>query len=183
MTGLDLEKLKECRQLCARIAETPTRCLILININSQRLFLNEGSISISYLISTALKGTGQELDSGKIPLGLHRVKEKIGEGADPFAIFKNRQCTEEIAVPEVGGAAIVGRILCLEGLEAGINRGNNLEGKSVDSFERGIFIHGTNDNENIGKAVSQGCIRMLPNDIVELFNKVPVGTLVYIYKT
>ena len=37
-------------------------------------------------------------------------------------------------------------------------------------------IHGTNRPDSIGKAASYGCIRMLNRDIVDLFERVEVGT-------
>lgn len=39
-------------------------------------------------------------------------------------------------------------------------------------------IHGTNKPDSIGKAVSNGCIRMLNSDVIDLYSKVPVGTKV-----
>ncbi|QOR65396.1 L,D-transpeptidase [Cytobacillus suaedae] len=42
-------------------------------------------------------------------------------------------------------------------------------------------IHGTNNEESIGKYVSNGCVRMHNKNVENLFNKVPVGTKVYIY--
>jgi lipoprotein-anchoring transpeptidase ErfK/SrfK len=39
-------------------------------------------------------------------------------------------------------------------------------------------IHGTNDPKSIGKAMSSGCIRMLNEDVADLFERVPVGTKV-----
>ena len=47
----------------------------------------------------------------------------------------------------------------------------------VDTLYR---IHGTNQPESIGKAVSSGCIRMLNQDIAELYPLVPVGTPVVV---
>jgi lipoprotein-anchoring transpeptidase ErfK/SrfK len=41
-------------------------------------------------------------------------------------------------------------------------------------------IHGTRDPKSIGKAVSSGCIRMLNADVVELFDRVPLGTRVIV---
>ena len=41
-------------------------------------------------------------------------------------------------------------------------------------------IHGTNDPSSIGKAMSSGCVRMLNQDIAELFLHVPVGTRVIV---
>ena len=39
-------------------------------------------------------------------------------------------------------------------------------------------IHGTNEPNTIGKAVSSGCIRLLNEDVYDLYNRVPVGTVV-----
>lgn len=41
-----------------------------------------------------------------------------------------------------------------------------------------ILIHGTNDSNGIGMKVSAGCIRMLPDDMEELFALAPIGTKV-----
>lgn len=41
-------------------------------------------------------------------------------------------------------------------------------------------IHGTNEPQSIGKAMSSGCIRMLNQDIAELFDNVIVGTPVIV---
>jgi L,D-transpeptidase ErfK/SrfK len=40
------------------------------------------------------------------------------------------------------------------------------------------LIHGTDDWHGIGRRDSRGCIRMYPEDIVEMFGKIPVGTKV-----
>jgi hypothetical protein len=41
-------------------------------------------------------------------------------------------------------------------------------------------IHGTNEPDTIGKAVSSGCIRMMNADVINLFGRVPVGTRVVV---
>ncbi|HUQ35602.1 MAG TPA: L,D-transpeptidase [Aestuariivirga sp.] len=41
-------------------------------------------------------------------------------------------------------------------------------------------IHGTNDPKSIGKSVSSGCVRMLNEDIADLFDKVKIGTKVIV---
>ena len=43
-------------------------------------------------------------------------------------------------------------------------------------------IHGTNAAETIGGAVSSGCIRMLNNDVIDLYDRVKVGARVYVYQ-
>jgi lipoprotein-anchoring transpeptidase ErfK/SrfK len=41
-------------------------------------------------------------------------------------------------------------------------------------------IHGTSEPQSIGTAVSSGCIRLFNQDIIDLFNRVPVGTPVVV---
>jgi lipoprotein-anchoring transpeptidase ErfK/SrfK len=41
-------------------------------------------------------------------------------------------------------------------------------------------VHGTNEPHTIGQAVSSGCIRMLNDDVIDLYNRVKVGTKVMI---
>lgn len=41
-------------------------------------------------------------------------------------------------------------------------------------------IHGTNEPESIGQAVSSGCIRMLNQDVIDLYTRVPVGAPVIV---
>ena len=41
-------------------------------------------------------------------------------------------------------------------------------------------VHGTNEPEKIGQAASSGCIRMRNIDVVDLFNRVPVGATVIV---
>jgi lipoprotein-anchoring transpeptidase ErfK/SrfK len=41
-------------------------------------------------------------------------------------------------------------------------------------------IHGTNEPHTIGRAVSSGCIRMLNSDVIDLYNRVRVGTAVVV---
>jgi lipoprotein-anchoring transpeptidase ErfK/SrfK len=47
----------------------------------------------------------------------------------------------------------------------------------VDTLYR---IHGTNDPLSIGKAVSSGCVRMLDQDVMDLYERVPLGTKVVV---
>ncbi|MCT7378322.1 L,D-transpeptidase [Chelativorans salis] len=41
-------------------------------------------------------------------------------------------------------------------------------------------IHGTNQPETIGGAVSSGCIRMVNHDVIDLYERVPVGARVVV---
>jgi lipoprotein-anchoring transpeptidase ErfK/SrfK len=113
-------------------------------------------------------------------LGLHVIQEKIGDGADPYAIFKSRLNTGEIAIPN-GKEYITSRILRISGLEEGFNKGTDANGTVVDTFARYVYIHGTNEIDQIGKPAGAGCVRLKPDDMIALFNKIPNNTPVYIY--
>ena len=41
-------------------------------------------------------------------------------------------------------------------------------------------IHGSNEPETIGEAVSSGCFRMTNDDVVDLYDRVPIGTTVIV---
>ena len=41
-------------------------------------------------------------------------------------------------------------------------------------------LHGTNEPTTIGEAVSSGCIRLFNQDIIDLYNRVPVGAPVVV---
>ena len=63
----------------------------------------------------------------------------------------------------------------MEGLEEGLNKGVN-----IDSYERKIYIHGTNEEGLIGKPASHGCIRMKNKDIIELYKHTKSGQIIVI---
>ena len=45
----------------------------------------------------------------------------------------------------------------------------------------GFLLHGTNEENSIGEAVSHGCVRMYNQDVDQLYELTPVGTPVYIF--
>jgi len=143
------------------------------------LFLKDkDSVLSSYPISTSKYGIGNNSGSNKTPLGRHRIVSKLGRNAPLGAIFKRRRNIGKIAKTCKNGTDLITtRILRLEGLEKGLNRG-----KGVDSFQRCIYIHGTPEENIIGKPASHGCIRMKNRDIIKLFDSVKRNTLVAINK-
>jgi lipoprotein-anchoring transpeptidase ErfK/SrfK len=72
-------------------------------------------------------------------------------------------------------ATICHRILWLRGLQPGFNRGG-----SVDSFARFIYIHDFGDETTLGPPASHGCVHVAASDLMPLFDRTPVGTLVWI---
>jgi hypothetical protein len=172
-------------QLDSKIQNSPY--YIIINHAKQTLTVISNTakdIIATYDISTAKRGLGETSASKKTPRGVHRIHQKIGHNAPVNAIFKNRQFSGRIWQPMPRNKHrydyIVTRILVLDGLEPGFNKGFNSHGKSVDSNNRGIYIHGTTMEWKLGSPASIGCIHMSNTDLIELFNMVPVGTLVWI---
>nr|WP_201327573.1 L,D-transpeptidase [Thermotomaculum hydrothermale] len=159
---------------------------VLVKVNEQKLYLLQGKkVLKEYAVSTAKNGVGNVEGSFCTPLGLHRICEKIGKGLPLGAVLKGRKFTGEIADIEkrpvsTGKDLITTRILWLEGLEEGKNRGYNEKGRFVDTKKRYIYIHGTNEEGLIGKPVSHGCIRMKNKDILDLWEKIEKGIIVLI---
>jgi hypothetical protein len=152
---------------------------IIVSIADQELRLQQGGLDrFVFPVSTASRGTGCRDGSFCTPLGLHRIRLKIGAGCVPGTVFVRRRPTGEVLTPELRQAFpdrdwMLTRVLWLQGLEAGVNRGGD-----VDTLRRFVYIHGTADEERIGEPVSHGCVRMRSGDIVRLFDAVANGTLV-----
>lgn len=153
-----------------------------IAIQQQQLFLYEKTRCLkTYAVSTAINGAGEQMHSECTPRGWHCVAAKIGDGMPLNGVFLHRQATKDIyhaalARQYPGKDWILTRILRLAGLEAN----KNLYGK-VDSYQRYIYIHGTAAEEKIGQPASRGCVRMRNDDIIELYDQMDVGSLVYLY--
>lgn len=157
--------------------------LIEISIQDQLLRVHLVDGIREYSISTAKKGIGQLKGSNQTPLGWHTIRAKIGATAHPNSVFVGRRFTGEIYTPELAAKFprrdwILSRILWLSGCEVGQNRLGD-----VDTMQRYIYIHGTPDSEPMGVAESHGCIRMRNCDVIELFDLVPAGALVWLQES
>ena len=140
----------------------------------------KGAVVRSYVISRSKRPSSNVANSMGTPHGLHEIAERIGAGQPSGTVFKSRVPTgrhySEIATDEVGtGNLVTSRILWLRGLEPGINSGGE-----VDTYKRYIYIHGTQREDRIGEALSAGCILMRNSDVIELYDEVRVGDLVWI---
>jgi UDP-N-acetylmuramate--alanine ligase len=156
---------------------------LLVDVFTQHLFLLEATeLEAAWPVSTAACGLDNREDSGGTPPGLHRVHRKIGQDAEPGMIFASRKPTgilwrqtDDQAPEPAQDDLILSRILTLDGLEDGVNRG-----PGIDSRARYIYIHGTNHEQKIGLPESGGCVRMTNIDVVELFSLVEEGDPVVI---
>ncbi len=144
---------------------------IHVSVARQRLSLKRGRKTIrSFPISTSKYGLGAEEGSFKTPTGRFRVAEKFGDGLPTDVAFKSRQPLKPTAEMLQSDDLVMSRIFWLDGLEAG----------NANSYDRFIYIHGTNHEDKIGQPASHGCIRMRNADVAELFPLVPVETEVLI---
>ena len=144
---------------------------ISISIARQELTVREGRKKVaSYPISTSQFGVGNQEGSFKTPTGRFRVAERIGEGMPPDTVFKSRRPVKTSRRMLEADDLVMARILWLDGLER----------QNANTHERYIYIHGTNHEDEIGRATSQGCVRMRRADLVELFDRVTTGTPVVI---
>jgi lipoprotein-anchoring transpeptidase ErfK/SrfK len=155
---------------------------ISISIGKQVLdFIGDnGDLIRRYPISSAKNGVGEQNGSFCTPRGKHIVRAKVGSGHPANTVFVERRPTGEFYSSELARQFpkrdwILTRILWLSGCEPGFNR----LGK-VDTMRRAIYIHGSPDSVEMGKPGSHGCIRMRNQDVIELFDLVPIRTLVEI---
>lgn len=168
---------------CRRHHVQLTRFILSVAVAPQRMFLwerndeNSHRLAKTFVISTSAFGIGQRLNSNQTPLGLHRIAEKIGGGQPIGTVFRSRQPVglKWAGLPK---ASIVHRILWLEGLVPGFNRGGD-----VDSYRRYIYIHGFGDETTLGRPASHGCIHLAAKDLLPLYEMLPVHTVVWIADT
>lgn len=144
-----------------------------VSIDDQILSVMQGNRCIrQFVISTATKGMGFTPGSYRIPIGRFQIAEKIGSGEADGTVFKQRI---PVGLWQPGDCVaedlILSRILRLEGLDE----------ENVNTFDRYIYIHGTNHEDKLGQPASHGCIRLDPSEMIELFNQVDEGTPLIIH--
>ncbi len=61
--------------------------------------------------------------------------------------------------------------------------GNPMGARALYLGDTVYRIHGTNQPQTIGYAVSSGCFRLVNRDVIDLFDRVPVGTRVVILQS
>lgn len=152
----------------------PPKGDVVVSVKDQKLGIyDHGKLTKQFVISTSKFGLGDQQGSNRTPLGEHEIIAKIGKGLPAGAVLKSRRWNGEVLKPNAPGRdPIVSRILWLRGMEA-TNR---------NAFNRYIYIHGTTEENRLGKPASYGCVRMGMKDVVDLFDTVNVGAKVVITK-
>ena len=154
------------------IAPLDTSNQVIISVRDQKLvLLRNGSKVATYPISTSMFGLGDAWGRMTTPLGYLAVEKKIGDNVPVGAVFHKRRLTGEVLQPNAPGRdPITTRIIWLRGLEA----------QNAHAFQRCIYIHGTPEENKIGRPASYGCIRMKSKDVAELYDQLPLGAVVQI---
>ena len=145
---------------------------IVVSVADQEMALMaRGKVVKRFPVSTSKFGTGDAVGSYRTPLGETFVSAKIGDGLPPGAVLKNRNATGEVVKANAPGRdAIVSRVIWLRGMD----------GTTANTRERCIYIHGTAEEQRIGRRASYGCIRMRSKDVIALYSLVHIGTHVRI---
>jgi hypothetical protein len=172
--------LERVTKTCQQLGIKPADRLLYVRISTATLqFYRAGVLVRSYVVSTSRRPPSNVKNSLGTPRGLHEIAERIGAGHPPGMVFKSRLPTgqhfSELAESEQSASLVTTRILWLRGLEPEVNLGGN-----VDSYERYIYIHGTNLEPRIGAPLSGGCVLMRNLDIIELYEEVRRGDQVLI---
>jgi UDP-N-acetylmuramate-alanine ligase len=170
-------RLRTIHDAVAKHLSAPDEQYLVVSVETQTLFVcARGVVVDRFDCSTSRFGNGNRENSLKTPLGVHRIREKYGAGAPPGRIFRDREDTgEDWDHKQNGDNLILTRILRLEGLEEGINKG-----PGVDSYERYIYIHGTGREDLIGTPLSHGCVCLRNLDVIRLFDMAAEGAIVVI---
>lgn len=173
--------MEQVNKTCERLGIKPGERVLVVRISTATLqFFRGGAVVQTYAISTSKRPPSNVKNSLGTPRGLHEIAERIGAGQPPGMVFKarvptGRHFTEVLQREPDNDNLITSRILWLRGLEPGVNRGGD-----VDTYERYVYIHGTNHDDRIGEPLSSGCVLMRNLDIVELYEDVRAGDLVWI---
>lgn len=141
-----------------------------VSVDDQVLRVFRGStLERSYTVSTAAKGVGFTPGSMRTPTGRFVICQKVGADQPSGTIFVAREPVGHWQPGEPSAKDhVLTRIIRLSGLQP----------ENANSFDRFIYIHGTNHEEKLGSPASCGCIRMSNADVIELHDMVEPGMIV-----
>jgi hypothetical protein len=175
-----LEENARVNQSCASLSIIPTERRLIVSIRMQTMALIENDRIVQiFAVSTSKNPPSCVADSYGTPTGLHAIADKIGAEAPEGMVFKGRvptgQLYGEVSAEEAKRSLITSRILRLRGHEPGKN-----SGAGCDTYDRYVYIHGTNHEELIGQPASAGCVQLRNSEMIELFDRMEAGDLVWI---
>jgi len=172
-SGISYDGIADCRRKALLAGMPPDAWLLVVDITRQQMIVGDGSATHRiFPVSTSKYGVGEVIDSFKTPRGFHEIVERIGDNLPPGAVLVSRSFSGVVLSPdqwnESEGDRILSRILYLSGKAPGVNQGGN-----VDSYQRMIYLHGTNQEQHVGvRPSSDGCIRLCNYDVIDLFDMI-----------
>jgi lipoprotein-anchoring transpeptidase ErfK/SrfK len=108
------------------------------------------------------------------------IRYGVGVGREGFTWSGVQTITRKMVWPDWHPPAeMIARQPYLPRFMAG-GRGNPLGARAMYLGSSEFRIHGTNDPTTIGKFVSSGCIRLTNDDVIDLANRIDVGTKVVV---
>ncbi|QYY35326.1 L,D-transpeptidase [Ruficoccus sp. ZRK36] len=162
---------------CDRLSIEPTEHALHVSLCEKKLrHFCKGELVRTYDTAFGINPPSCVENSLGTPTGLHVIDEKIGDGAPAGMVFIGRVPTgKRYWEHEEQRNFVTTRILWLRGLEPGHNAG-----PGCDSHDRYIYIHGTNLEADFANARSHGCVLLRNEEVIELYDAVPSGTLLLI---
>ncbi len=157
--------------------------ILFIDKTEMSLYVFEGqSFKRCFVVGLSAKPMNNKDGSDGTPLGAHKIHEKSGASAEKFRVFTGRKPDPKTITArpneseaERKKALVLSRVIWITGLERK-NRGNH---------SRWVYLHGTNREHFLGFGHnSGGCIRMMNDDVIELFrDDSPLnGTLIWLQR-
>jgi len=155
--------------------------LIIWGPNQTFNYTTNGKTSLlSGSVSTGVNGFGSTTDSKKTPSGLLKISNKIK--ARDYEVLVGKTPTGKILGPNIDSTRVddKGRKHIAEVLTS-ILELKGLENCNSNTYDRSIYLHGTNKEKKLGIKASNGCVRISNGNIKKLMSMVNVGTKVFIY--
>ena len=145
----------------------------------QMILTKDGQSAIQKIpVSTALNGFGFSSDSATTPTGFMKTGRKfLGK---KYQVFVAKQPTDTILGPNEAGDRIVDGKKHTAEVLTGLIELHGMEDCNSNTFDRQIYIHGTNRERNLGQKASGGCVRVSNNNLIWLNNNIPPNTPVFI---
>jgi hypothetical protein len=144
-------------------------------------YTNGKSIIKEFKVSTGFLGFANTGDSGSTGTGLMKVSNKI-QGTKEYQVIINKvpsKITLGSNMPSTRKDPKTGKTHDAEVL-TGLLELEGLEQCNKNIFQRNIYIHGTNKENELGAKHSNGCIRVSNDSILYLLNSIPIGTKLYV---
>lgn len=141
-------------------ASGPPKFVVDISTQSMKAVVG-GNIVLNVPVSTSKYGVGSTPGSKKTPIGRHQIVTVfVGEPIKDGFVTKFTARVPAGKVKINRGSAITSLVLTLKGLET----------RNRTSWNRRIYIHGTQDERSIGEPSSEGCVRITNKAAFTIYN-------------